>query len=94
MRDCTLSVPAGRVIALVGPNGAGKSTFPHLLAVHRMLSGPAELADGMAARMPVISDSGDGGVRVGVLRTPQGAILLRDTGASRAGYGHGRSRTA
>jgi branched-chain amino acid transport system ATP-binding protein len=24
--DCTLSVPAGRVVGLVGPNGAGKST--------------------------------------------------------------------
>ncbi|MGX6606151.1 ABC transporter ATP-binding protein [Micromonosporaceae bacterium Da 78-11] len=25
--DCTLSVPAGRIIGLVGPNGAGKSTL-------------------------------------------------------------------
>ncbi|AHH96271.1 ABC transporter ATP-binding protein [Kutzneria albida] len=27
LRDCTLSVPAHRVVALVGPNGAGKSTL-------------------------------------------------------------------
>lgn len=43
LRDCTLSVPSGRVAALVGPNGAGKSTllqlasglnFPSAGAVH------------------------------------------------------------
>lgn len=31
LRDCTLSVPAGRVVGLVGPNGAGKTTLLHLL---------------------------------------------------------------
>jgi ABC-2 type transport system ATP-binding protein len=30
LADCTLSVPAGRVVGLVGPNGAGKSTLLHL----------------------------------------------------------------
>jgi ABC-2 type transport system ATP-binding protein len=30
LRDCELSVPAGRVIALVGPNGAGKTTLLRL----------------------------------------------------------------
>ena len=30
LHDCTLSVPAGRVAALVGPNGAGKTTLLHL----------------------------------------------------------------
>ncbi|MFC4009128.1 ABC transporter ATP-binding protein [Nonomuraea purpurea] len=32
LRDCSLAVPAGRVVALVGPNGAGKSTLLHLVA--------------------------------------------------------------
>ncbi len=27
LRDCTLSIPSGKVAALVGPNGAGKSTL-------------------------------------------------------------------
>jgi ABC-2 type transport system ATP-binding protein len=32
LRDCSLSVPEGRVVALVGPNGAGKTTLLHLAA--------------------------------------------------------------
>jgi ABC-2 type transport system ATP-binding protein len=31
LQDCSLSVPSGRVTALVGPNGAGKSTFLRLV---------------------------------------------------------------
>src|SRR6201986_841849 len=27
LRDCTLAVPAGHIVALVGPNGAGKTTL-------------------------------------------------------------------
>src|SRR5262245_9221595 len=30
LRECTFSIPRGRVAALVGPNGAGKSTVLHL----------------------------------------------------------------
>jgi ABC-2 type transport system ATP-binding protein len=30
LRDCTLVIPAGRVVGLVGPNGAGKTTLLHL----------------------------------------------------------------
>ncbi|MFC6704851.1 ABC transporter ATP-binding protein [Flexivirga alba] len=31
LRDCTIAVPEGHLVALVGPNGAGKSTFLHLV---------------------------------------------------------------
>ncbi len=32
LRDCTVSIPTGRVAALVGPNGAGKSTLLRIAA--------------------------------------------------------------
>jgi ABC-2 type transport system ATP-binding protein len=32
LRDCTVKLPAGHVVALVGPNGAGKTTLLHLAA--------------------------------------------------------------
>jgi ABC-2 type transport system ATP-binding protein len=32
LADCTLTVPAGRVVGLVGPNGAGKTTLLQLAA--------------------------------------------------------------
>jgi ABC-2 type transport system ATP-binding protein len=31
LRDCTVSIPAGHLVALVGPNGAGKSTLLNLI---------------------------------------------------------------
>ena len=30
LQDCTVAIPAGKVVGLVGPNGAGKTTLLHL----------------------------------------------------------------
>ena len=34
LSDCTLDLPAGRVVGLVGPNGAGKTTLLNLSLIH------------------------------------------------------------
>jgi ABC-2 type transport system ATP-binding protein len=31
LRDCSMAIPQGRIVALVGPNGAGKTTMLHLV---------------------------------------------------------------
>jgi ABC-2 type transport system ATP-binding protein len=53
LRDCTLSVPSGRVVGLVGPNGAGKTTLLQL-AVGLLVptSGTIEVLGGRPARGP------------------------------------------
>jgi ABC-2 type transport system ATP-binding protein len=42
LRDCTVTLPAGHVVALVGPNGAGKTTLLHL-AVGLLLPSAGEV---------------------------------------------------
>jgi ABC-2 type transport system ATP-binding protein len=46
LRDCSLSVPAGHVVALVGPNGAGKTTLLHLaVGLTRSTTGEVRVLD-------------------------------------------------
>ena len=54
LSDCTLSVPAGRVVGLVGPNGAGKSTLLQLAC---------GLLDPTAGRIEVLGEAPTSGTR-------------------------------
>jgi ABC-2 type transport system ATP-binding protein len=53
LSDCTLEIPAGRVVGLVGPNGAGKSTLLNLAAgLVTPTSGTIEVLGGKPAGGP------------------------------------------
>jgi ABC-2 type transport system ATP-binding protein len=53
LRDCTLSLPAGHLAALVGPNGAGKSTLMNMTAGLTVpTSGAATVLGGHPAGSP------------------------------------------
>ncbi len=53
LRDCTLSVPEGRVVGLVGPNGAGKTTLLHLaVGLLAPSAGTIEVLDGRPGEGP------------------------------------------
>ena len=53
LTDCTLEVPAGRVVGLVGPNGAGKSTLLNLaVGMLTPTTGTIEVLGGRPATGP------------------------------------------
>jgi ABC-2 type transport system ATP-binding protein len=53
LSDCTLDVPAGRVVGLVGPNGAGKSTLLNMaVGMLRPTSGTIEVLGGRPGADP------------------------------------------
>ena len=63
LRECTLSIPTGKVAALVGPNGAGKSTLL------RMAAGLSRPTSGMIKVLGGVPSAGDDSLlrRVGYL---------------------------
>ena len=53
LRDCSLSIPEGHVVALVGPNGAGKTTLLQLaVGLVRPTTGEISVQGGLAAGSP------------------------------------------
>jgi ABC-2 type transport system ATP-binding protein len=50
LRDCTLSIPAGHIVALAGPNGAGKTTLLHCsVGLATPTTGHVSVLGGLAA---------------------------------------------
>jgi ABC-2 type transport system ATP-binding protein len=57
LRECSLAIPAGHVVALVGPNGAGKSTLLNLVVGLTVPSaGRVTVLGGMPAGSPAALD--------------------------------------
>ena len=57
LQDCSLSMPAGHVVALVGPNGAGKTTLLHCaIGLVEPSTGHATVLDGLVAGSPQALD--------------------------------------
>ena len=57
LRDCTLAIPEGHVVALVGPNGAGKSTLLNLaVGLATPSAGEVTVLGGLPAGSPPALD--------------------------------------
>ncbi len=53
LRECSLAIPAGHVVALVGPNGAGKTTLLHLaVGLTAATDGAVRVLDGLQPGCP------------------------------------------
>ncbi|MFZ0130666.1 MAG: ABC transporter ATP-binding protein [Candidatus Dormiibacterota bacterium] len=57
LRDCSLAIPDGHVVALVGPNGAGKTTLLNLtVGLAAQTAGIVSVLGGMPAGSPAALD--------------------------------------
>ena len=57
LRECTLAIPAGHVVALVGPNGAGKTTLLNLaVGLAAPTAGEVTVLGGQPAGSPAALD--------------------------------------
>src|SRR5947208_488914 len=73
LRDVSLIVPTGRVVALLGPNGAGKTTLLRVASgLLPVMSGDVRLDDASLTREPA-----DEFARAGICHVPEGRGIFR-----------------
>jgi branched-chain amino acid transport system ATP-binding protein len=74
LRNVSLSIKAGEMVALIGPNGAGKSTFLNCLSGILMVrDGSIRFEDQEIARLPAYRVA-----RRGMLQVPEGRQIIGD----------------
>jgi ATP-binding cassette, subfamily B, bacterial MsbA len=82
LRDVSLKIPAGQIVALVGESGGGKSTLTKLLPrFHDPVSGAVHW-DGVDLREATISS-----LRRNIALVPQETVLFNDTVRNNIAYG-------
>ncbi|MCH7225708.1 ABC transporter ATP-binding protein [Haloferula sp. A504] len=82
LRDVTVEIPAGQIVALVGPSGAGKTTFASLVPRFYDPTGGRVTLDGVDLREFRLK-----GLRDHITLVPQEAILLSGSIADNIGLG-------
>lgn len=74
LRDVSVTIPAGTIVALVGPSGAGKSTFANLVPRFYDPTAGAVLVDGLDIRELRQAD-----LRANIAVVSQDSFLFNDT---------------
>ena len=82
LRDITVEIPAGSVVALVGPSGAGKTTFADLVGRFYDVTSGRVRVDGVDVRDWTVSS-----LRGAMGIVPQETVLFHDTIAANIAYG-------
>ena len=82
LKNVSIDVPAGEMVAIVGPSGAGKSTISRILFRFYEVSGGQVLIDGQDIR-----DVTQASLRAAIGMVPQDTVLFNDTIAYNIQYG-------
>ena len=82
LRDVSLRIPRGEVVALVGPSGGGKSTLADLLLRFYDASEGTILVDGVDVRKLTLAS-----LRAHIALVTQHTFLFNDTVGNNIGYG-------
>jgi ABC-type transport system involved in Fe-S cluster assembly fused permease/ATPase subunit len=89
LKDVSLEVPAGKMVAIVGPSGAGKSTISRILFRFYDLTRGAVTIDGQN-----IEDVTQHSLRAAIGMVPQDTVLFNDTIEYNIRYGRPEATSA